>query len=119
MSEIENIRAISRRGILEVLTVLEKNGKTRFSQLDDMIHGLCLGSLTNALKVAKDMNLIEKRSYVITGDGLKEITDEEIKKGVKPQASFYKIKNKGRTVLELTRQLGTVLGAPSADRTPT
>lgn len=112
MSSVDYWRVVARRGVLEVLDVLRNNGQLRFSKINDKVKGLCLASLTNALTLAREMDLIEKKSYIIADTGkLQEITEEEMKKGVKPQASFYKIRKKGEAVLILQEELVNIIGS--------
>jgi hypothetical protein len=114
MSSIDDWRAVSRRGVLEVLNLLDKNGQMRFSRINNAVHGLCLASLTSALELADGLDLIKKRSCRIADDGsLQEIPKEDLEKGVKPQVSFYEIREKGREVVELQRRLATILATSS------
>lgn len=106
-------RGLSRRGVLEVLQVLNLNGRMRFSSIRRKreIKRLCLASLTSALSIANKLGLIEKISYKIADDGLEEITEANLKRGEKPQATFYEIKKKGRAVLELQEKISGILAS--------
>ena len=103
-------RAISRRGVFEVLDLLEQKGRKRFGAISKEVDGLCLATLTSALTTAKKLGLIEKTSYKISEKGtLQEITADELKRGVKPQATLYQIDEKGKAVLELKEKLDELL----------
>lgn len=109
---VHHWRAISRKGVFEILHLLEQNGPKRFSTIGKEAEGLCLATLTSALTIAKDLGLIKKISYEIVDDGtLREITEDDLKKGVRAQATFYRIKEKGKAVLELQEELGNLLGS--------
>ncbi len=109
---VQNWRKISRKGVFEVLHVLEKNGRERFSDISQEVEELCLATLASALTIADDLGLIEKTSYIITNEGtLRELMEDELKEGARPQATFYKIEDKGKAVLELKERLGDVLGS--------
>jgi len=102
----DEIRTLSRKGILEILRLLNLKGPLRFSRINKEIPKLCLASLTNALTLAKDFDLIEKAVYRITEDGnLQTIDEDDLKKGVKPEASLYKLKKKGKAVLKINEDL--------------
>jgi len=103
-------RAIARKGVFEVLQLLEQNGQMRFGSISKELENLCLASLTSALAIANELGLVKKTSYKITDDGsLHEMTEDDLEEGVRPQATFYKIEEKGKNVLELQERLNGLL----------
>lgn len=105
-------RDVSRRGVFEVLDALEQKGPMRFGNISKEVEGLCLATLTNALMVANKLGLVTKSSYKIADDGtLEEITEDDTRKGIRPQATLYKLDEKGKSVLALREKLGSLLGS--------
>lgn len=103
-------RAIGRKGVFEILHVLEKDGRKRFSAISGELEDLCLATLTSALTIAGDLGLVRKFSYKIADDGtLQEIPKDIVKRGVRAQATFYEIEKKGKDIIELQERLGEIL----------
>lgn len=103
-------RALSRRGVFEVLQTLKQNGRMRFSNISKEMEGLCLASLTSALTIARELGLVEKMSYKIADDGsLEKLTEDDLKNGTRAQATLYQIAEKGEVVLELQEKMDNLL----------